>query len=83
MYTEQIPLVLILNFLQGKQYNERQVDDWFRNIFKPTKSDINIKNDVPSMLGSFEYSYGKYLSDVADIFRRKYVEDEKEKEKKR
>jgi hypothetical protein len=33
MYTKQIPIVLILNFLQGKQFNENRVDEWFRNIF--------------------------------------------------
>jgi hypothetical protein len=33
------------------------------------------------MLGSFEYSYGIYLSDVAYIFKRYDESDEKEKEK--
>jgi hypothetical protein len=35
MDIKQIPIVLKLNFTQGKPYNLRKVDDWFRNINNP------------------------------------------------
>jgi hypothetical protein len=81
MYTKQIPIVTRLDFTQGKQYNIREVDSWFNTITNRSESDTNLKNNILSMLGSFEYSYGKYLLDVADIFKRKDESDEEEKEK--
>jgi hypothetical protein len=68
MDTKMIHKVLKLDFTQGKEYNTREVDNCFNNITKLTESNINLKNDILSMLGSFEYSYGKYLSDIADIY---------------
>jgi hypothetical protein len=80
MYTKKIEKNLKLDFTQGKNYNLAQVDNWFNNIPNPSESDTNLRNDIISMLGSFEYSYGKYLSDVASIFKRMDVINEKEKE---
>jgi hypothetical protein len=77
MITKQIPMNFTLDFSQGKQFNERQVDNWFRNINNPDESNKNLKSNILRMLESFEYSYGKYLSDVADIFRCKDAVDEK------
>jgi hypothetical protein len=60
----------ILDFTQGKDYNVKQVNDLFNNISNPSVSDTKLKKEIISMLGSFEFSYGKYLSDVASIFKR-------------
>jgi hypothetical protein len=81
MDTKNIPIDMKLDFTKGKQYNITQIDNWFNTITNPSELDTNLKNNIFSMLGSFEYSYGKYLSDVADIFKRYDESNEKKKEK--
>jgi hypothetical protein len=61
------------------------VNNWFNNITNPSESDTNLQNEILSVLGSFEYSYGKYLSDVdvAYLFKRIDELDEKQKDEEK
>jgi hypothetical protein len=66
-----------LDFARGKKYNSDQVDGWFDKIDNPTSLNPEQKNDIIDMLSFFEFSYGRYLSDVSMIFERMYELREK------
>jgi hypothetical protein len=74
---------LKLDFTQGKDYNVTQVNSWFNNITTPSESDTNLKNEILSMLGSFEFNYGQYLWYVGYIFKHKDELTEKKKDEER
>jgi Asp-tRNA(Asn)/Glu-tRNA(Gln) amidotransferase C subunit len=61
---------LKLDFTRGKKYNEKLVVDWFNKIDNPTSSNTEQKNDIIDMLSFFEFSYGRYLSDVSKLFEQ-------------
>jgi hypothetical protein len=74
---------LKLDFIQEKDYNLFLVKYWFSKIPNQSLSDTELRNDIISVLGSFEFSYGKYLSDVAYLFKRMDEMNEKKKDKEK
>jgi hypothetical protein len=45
MDIKNIPIVLKLDFTQGKDYNVTQVDNWFNNTTNLGDSDTNLKKN--------------------------------------
>jgi hypothetical protein len=58
---------LKLDFTRGKKYNSNQIDGWFNKIDNPTSLNTEQKNVIIDLLSFFEFSYGRYLSDISMI----------------
>jgi hypothetical protein len=76
----EIDINLKLNFTRGKKYNTDKISDWFNKIDNPTLLHTEQKNDIIYMLSFFEFSYGRYLSDISMIFEQ--IDEEREKRNK-
>jgi hypothetical protein len=61
------------------------VNNWLNNIPNPSVSDTDLKKEIISVIWSFEFSYGKYLSEVLPIFKRidDMNKEKQDKEKKK
>jgi hypothetical protein len=76
----EIDIILKLDFTRGKKYNEKLVNDRFNKIDNPTSLYTEQKNDIIVLLSFFDYSYGKYLSDISELFEQ--MDELLEKQKK-
>jgi hypothetical protein len=76
----EIDINLKLDFTKNKKYNLVQLDSWFNKIDNQTSLNTEQKNDIDEMLSFFEYSYGRYFSDISTIFEQ--MDELSEKQKK-